>query len=933
MRQGVARRDRESGIKRAAAYLALARGGAGGLRWSTAADVLEYSDGSTFAFAAEVLTFLEGFASERPLIAFTCLLHLLRLLRPRTETPPPAFARLREAFQKNGRDFRNAGVFAAQLCRDVPPAPDPPTAEDLWYWLVARQVGTHDPPEGGEIPPLALPAFEARVQRALEAYTFEDVAHWMSRGCGPVRTGGAPLARVIEKERPPSLEGVLGEVAQRERLSGAVPFVRQLVSALTLPPRWLAPPELPLGGYADVSTHGQLGQILPSQLAYDDLEFVRRLAQRELLFFRREDPHVRTREDLVVLLDQGVRTWGKVRLVLTAAVFALGRLAQRRGLPFRATLTSTGGELCDPLGMTREAFGGLLEASDLSANPGLALERVLAAPAEAGRDVVLLTHPRSLAEPDVAAAARTLRPGQRLFALAVADDGNVQWAEMRHGLAVSLSRFHMEPERAPPAPAPPPAGPGSAWRGDLEPVPYPFQLGVGAGTDLSLCFAFDHAGEWLLLATNKGMLYLTRTDGTHSEVLPRGRVDGQAVQHIGEILGVAGGFVVITPHPAPTALHYDLARRTCRAHRFPASAAAGKPGRWCYYRWAHTLVLQEDSTVRCLYLDPESRDILPGTQIISSFAEEDVSVSGRTFWRVLPPQDKPHSVGLDQARPRLSFDTTTGAVTLFGALPEWEAFMPLADGQPLLRGAALLDAVCQGRTLAALFRHAPGRACKLRLFRGPQGIPLAEFHQPATLCRFALSSDGRLLARQPRASQVEVRDVAAGGPPLCLTPRGRFHHNAVLELGKDWLTLQTDNTLHLVRWGSGRLQGSLGRGDLESFLRCELAAGGLGSRGTRATAGQVPAWLRDQCGSRFTAAAVERLTGAVDRFGEAALFRPDGGLVCMFFAFRQQIAAWMPDGTCWGPVTLLGRPASPEAAEKIGRALCEAANGGPGRPA
>ncbi len=59
----------------------------------------------------------------------------------------------------------------------------------------------------------------------------------------------------------------------------------------------------------------------------------------------------------------------------------------------------------------------------------------------------------------------------------------------------------------------------------------------------------------------------------------------------------------------------------------------------------------------------------------------------------------------------------------------------------------------------------------------------------------------------------------------------------------------------------------------------------------------------------------------MDRFSQVALFEHDGTLVCMFFAFRQQIAAWMPDGTCYGPVELLGRPATPGAAETIGEAL------------
>src|SRR5262249_4875761 len=145
--------------------------------------------------------------------------------------------------------------------------------------------------------------------------------------------------------------------------------------------------------------------------------FFRRFAENELLYFQREEPHAVVRRELVVLLDQGVRTWGDVRLVLAAAVLALGRQAERHKLDFLVAATSSAGELLDPLQAGVETLGQLVEASDLSANSGLALERVLEQPTTAMRDVVLLTHTRNLREADVAAAARRMRPKTRLFSV------------------------------------------------------------------------------------------------------------------------------------------------------------------------------------------------------------------------------------------------------------------------------------------------------------------------------------------------------------------------------------------------------------------------------------------------------------------------------------------------------------------------------------
>src|SRR5262249_3349255 len=122
----------ERSAARAAAYLAIPRDYCrdlgGGLHWSAAGDVVEFADGTTFVYAAEVVGFLEGFASQWPLVPFGYVLRLLYLLRPRPETTPtsPAFALLRAAFRQTRRDHRNAGVFAALLCRDVAQAPEPP---------------------------------------------------------------------------------------------------------------------------------------------------------------------------------------------------------------------------------------------------------------------------------------------------------------------------------------------------------------------------------------------------------------------------------------------------------------------------------------------------------------------------------------------------------------------------------------------------------------------------------------------------------------------------------------------------------------------------------------------------------------------------------------------------------------------------------------
>src|SRR5947208_3072355 len=82
---------------------------------------------------------------------------------------------------------------------------------------------------------------------------------------------------------------------------------------------------------------------------------------------------------------------------LAGAVIALlGRDRRRHGPP-RLALTSAARPPFDPAELPVEELARLLEASDLSPHPAACLAGALAEPADDGpRDVVLLTHPRSL---------------------------------------------------------------------------------------------------------------------------------------------------------------------------------------------------------------------------------------------------------------------------------------------------------------------------------------------------------------------------------------------------------------------------------------------------------------------------------------------------------------------------------------------------------
>lgn len=917
----------------------------GGLHWSPSGGVVQYAEGETFAFSREVALFFEGFAAGRHPVPFPYVLHLMHLLgHGRAAVPEEAWVlrRAYRAHRRGSRDttrpLRNAGALCAELCRQVPAVPYALDADEVGRCLSSSYLMSQlrvrwlfgPLPATEEVPPLTPNDFEGRVLRALTALAPDDLEHWLRYGRGPVTGAPEQLAQELLENKPRTLAGVLAELAQRPRLAGAVPYVAQLVSALALPPRRLAHRELPTGGYADVATRGQPEQILPGQFALDPVEFVRRYAENELLYFRREEPHAQVREELVAVLDQGVRTWGDVRLVLSAAVLALGKLADRKGLPFRVAATSSA-DFVDPIQADDKALGEMLEASDLSPDPGLALERVLEEPAELARDVVLLTHPRSLREPDVAAAARRVREGTRLFALAVDEHGDVLLAEMKHGTPVKVCQFHVD--FRPPEEQPKPAERKAAgrWKGDVEPVGFPFRFGVARRRG-GFFFAFDQSGEWVLTASPGGLLHAARTDGSHWEMLPRSTLQGVPLTDVQAVLGVAGGFGVAgSIGPDLVVMHYDLTNRTCTAHRL--GEARNEVWKWYYFPELHSVVADIPDSCRGVDLATGGRH--PPRGLPQDMVSRAIQACGEAQSLPLPPPRlaiASPNVPLAFQGPSISLDPTTGRIEVGGRriTPAWQPFTPLADGRPALKDYRVTVAQLQGNVLAALFAPIGRSGSKtLRLFRGPDGGPRGEYPPPPSGGPFVLSSDGRWLAREINPCSIEVLDTQRQCSVLQMPPRGKFHPQLVVELGESWLAVQIDKWIHLVRWDRlirwdrALIQSRHGQTDRRALLQSELAGTSLRPTGTVATRHGLPPFVRYDL-RRFVAGARDRVSVAVDAYGQIAVFDRDGELVCMFFFFRGQAAAWMPDDTCHGPPSLINRPPTPGALEKIGRALHDA---------
>lgn len=880
----------------------------GELHFSDDCEAIVGRDG-TLMLSASLAQFLEGAGAHSRLPHFAFVLHFARLLLGQDES-------LHAAWRDAGGNFRNAGALFAELARALPRTPVDMNVRRLATALrrPADILEVHYLARAAQTPPLEPAQFEAHVRNMQASLSPADLRHWLRHGRGVVT---AP-AHLPEPPPPPvrTLGGAIEEALQRKRLAGVAPFIDRMVSALTLPPRRAARSELPVGGYASVTNRGQPDQILFSEFAGDELEFLRRYAENELLYWQREEPQTQVRQDMLVVLDQGVRTWGEPRLLLTAAALAMAKRAQRRGLPVRFAATSNQGRALDPI---QDDLPALLEASDFSVNPGEALETALSEPTYDQRDVVLLTHSLSLAESDVRVAARRAGPGLRVFALGVDDSGAAELVELRRGAPVPVRSFRV-PMQAPPQPLPAAAS-DRDWQGPLEPVPMPFRFGIAGAIQT---MALDYDGENLVTVASHGLLQLWPTNGKSHEHIPLPMHEGKPLDKPVAACGVRGGVVVAYATTQPVVAHIDCTARRLRVLPL-GQAQSPELFSLAYLPTDHCVVARGVGWERAIDL-PAGAALTRGGNARIEHAQAIARAAGDSL---LPPRmnivsDRSLSGDALANAPVpnapgcrfLIHNPGRGEVAVAGRV-----ICPRRDGRPLLKDARLLEAVAAGGTLAVRASRDGGET--VLVFQG--GKLQAELQSRDAALGLSISEDGAVLAVRDAAAHAAVLRVGESAKPVATAASARIHTELSLDAGDTWFTVYGGKFTHLVRWDRGRLEISFlqGRQEITTFISRRKDCATLNPRLVRGRWGVAGACSYDAARFRQYAMAPGGLTFQTDIYGQIAVLGRDNRLVAMFFVYRGTVAAWLPDGTRYGPTSVTGGPTTPGALNAIGAALAK----------
>ncbi|MBT1686775.1 hypothetical protein [Dawidia soli] len=418
------------------------RPGKGALwRWSADQDVVEFGTGETITFREELLLLLQ-YLTDQGFPPLPCVLYILyacheapdgientmpyQRLHAWTPVAGPDITQLLRVIQGLPAEWRTGarkGLLLQEIFRDAWPAVPPDHARSV---LDEFRSGRLDAQALQENPTATYNEVNTDGLRDA-ARRFPTTASLLLR----LRTGLDTLPEVAVSVPELPADDLLRQLLSDPKTEGVARLTQRLVAALHITMHTDAAGDLPLGGYADISTRGDLDRLLLSELAHDDAMLTARLVNNEALYLRREEPPDRVHRQRVILLDTTLLLWGIPRVFAVSAA-----LACTQKLPPHTTAyaVALGGETHAPLDLSGHAgIVHALEQLDGALHCGAALENVIRRGGfDEDADYLLITDEEALLDPGFEARFRTARE-QLQFLITVSRQGTLHFYALRNG--------------------------------------------------------------------------------------------------------------------------------------------------------------------------------------------------------------------------------------------------------------------------------------------------------------------------------------------------------------------------------------------------------------------------------------------------------------------------------------------------------------------
>lgn len=392
--------------------------------WDEAGDVLCWKDGRTLVFREELIQILDLLPQET-LPASGALFLLLAACRGFVPEVDEAVGFVTVKRQGNGgHELTKLMGESVAVLRKLSELPEslrrsPASKANLLYLLPEHHA---EVPKKGVIEflreglPFAAWPKSTDPSRLRMADSFMLVRQLSDLDAQAIenalRTGLTNLPEPAEVELPlgERVARLLKELEHDEDYSGMAAITREVMAALMMP---RALPRLDFetpGGFSDIGNRGPLHRLLVSELAHDDDTLAARIAMNEALFLRREPVTRPPPTTLAVVIDSGVRMWGVPRVLGTAV--ALAALAKGGRFADSSTFRGTAEGLAFIQLDRKEGLVAHLGALETPLHPAMALQTLdtRLGNRSGELDVLLITHPNSLAEQPLLAALAAL-PG------------------------------------------------------------------------------------------------------------------------------------------------------------------------------------------------------------------------------------------------------------------------------------------------------------------------------------------------------------------------------------------------------------------------------------------------------------------------------------------------------------------------------------------
>ena len=426
-------------------------------RWSHSAEAVEWADGTTIAFAAEIAHVIQRLA-HIGLPPFDALLLVLAACRDSWPTQKNSLDRVLKLAAESPR-LPEAGrvILTDQLAavraglESIHAIPRELRVGSDQVVTIAAQVFDGIPDDCKSLTPSGSAAMIQVFERGLDGHALNQAAEDRYRWSRAVyalyetltrfdastlelkrKTGLDRLVTPAEMDVPPfeRVRGLLRTLDCDNEFGAITKLARRLMAAVHIPRPLSDPEELPMGGISDISHRGPLDRLLLSELANDDLTLAARLALNEALYLRRETPPSTPRGRRAILLDTGIRLWGVPRVFATAVGLALAATATTATelLVFRAQ----GADVVPVDLTTREGLIEHLAALETAPHPAGAIEPFLCqvAPGLTPLDAFVVTHRKCLEDRDF---RRTLPHGcDPLYCALVDADGSFRLVAFTH---------------------------------------------------------------------------------------------------------------------------------------------------------------------------------------------------------------------------------------------------------------------------------------------------------------------------------------------------------------------------------------------------------------------------------------------------------------------------------------------------------------------